>query len=181
MPFSFAPIEDFERECQMHFVCYSMCRNGIADERESLAAIPNQRTTTHFHHHEAEVTKITAGFRVFELQAMAAEDGQFSDLLAKSLIVSIYARWDEFHRPRIAAEHLVTRKAVRSDLMGDIRLIRNCIVHANSTITDEVRSLKKLPWSILPGTLTITNKMMNTLFNHLNREHIFVDHCPGKQ
>jgi len=181
MPFSLAPIEEFERECQMHFACYSMCRNGFATEHESMAAIPNQLTTTHFHHHDTGVTKTTASFRVFELRAMSAADGKFADLLAKSIVVSIYARWDEYHRTRIATEHLVTKKAVGSDLMGDVRLIRNCIVHSNSILTDEPRKLKELPWALQPGLLTVTSSMMNSMFNRLNREHIHIDYCPSKQ
>ena len=181
MPYSLAPIEDFERDCQMHFACYSMCHSGVVEEGESLASIPNQRTTTHFHSDEPDITKTTASFRVSDLRSLAARDGEFADLLAKSIVVSLYARWDEFHRQQIATENLVSRKAVRSDLMGDIRLVRNCIVHANSMLTDEHRKVKQLPWALQPGRLNLTRIMMSALFNRLNREHIHVEHCPSKQ
>jgi len=44
---------------------------------------------------------------------MAQHDGEFYDAIAKSLLVLLYARWDEYYRPLFAKEIGADPKKVR--------------------------------------------------------------------
>jgi hypothetical protein len=94
---------------------------------------------------------------------MMRHDGEFFDTIAKSLLVLLYSRWDEYYRPLFANDIGADPKTVRCNLLGDLRHIRNCIVHAKSVVTNEHTKLKVLPWNIKPGPLVITREML-TLF-----------------
>lgn len=174
MAFSLEPIQDFEAACQRHYVCYVVAIRGTHQFSEGLAR-SNQGSSIHFSDQDPNARKTTATLRISELRELTRQGGEFEDRLAKSTLVALYSEWDEYYRPRIAKEHLVGTHSVRSDLMGDLRLIRHCIVHAKSVITDEHRRLKALDWLLKPGELTIAQPMMNRLFNQLREEHVVVD------
>ena len=60
-------------------------------------------------------------------------------------IVSVYATWEGLLWPAIAATFDVPVKAVKSNLMGAIRIIRHAIIHKKGLIlTEDVRKLKVL-------------------------------------
>ena len=177
MPFSREPIEAFEQACQRHYVCYVVAIKGTHEFADSLAAV-NQRTTIHFSDEDPNARKTTASLRIADLRSLAERGGEFDDRLAKAIIVTMYSEWDEYFRPKIAAEHLVTPHGIRSDLMGDVRLVRHCIVHAKSLVTDEHLRLKVLDWPLSEGQLKVTQPMMSKLFNQLNTEHITIDYTP---
>jgi len=95
-------------------------------------------------------------------------DGIFSDKIAKSFMTAMYSEWEEVCRPQIAAEEGITADKVTCNLMGDLRLIRNCIVHKKSTVTNERARLKELKWSLAPGKLRIDADMFAVLIDQIN-------------
>ena len=97
------------------------------------------------------------------------QNGGFQNLIAKSFMTAIYAEWDELYRFRIAEELGVQRNDVKSDLMGDLRLIRNYIVHNKSIVPDKHKNLKELDWSLSPGELWITGAMFRRLIDQINQ------------
>jgi hypothetical protein len=52
-------------------------------------------------------------------------------------IVSFYAAWDEFHRPRLAKALGCEPKAIKVPLLGDLRCLRNDIVHNRGVASPE--------------------------------------------
>lgn len=90
-----------------------------------------------------------------------SKGGPYEDQLAKSLLVMIFSCWDEFYRLLIAEQLGVDRSAVKSNLMGALRILRNVVVHANSKVAEKhIRQLALLGWELAPGVVTITQKMM---------------------
>ncbi len=112
-----------------------------------------------------------------ELIDSAQKDGDFSNQIAKSFICSIYSLWDEFYRHNIAAENNCGQKQVASNLMGDIRHIRNCIVHKKSIITNEQEKIKEINWLLIPGELVISEEMFQILIDQIN--HMTVTISPN--
>lgn len=71
----------------------------------------------------------------------------------------------------IAKSLSVDSKGVVCELMGDLRIIRNIIIHNDSVITTkDLRRLEFLPgiWSLHQGNLVISQKMMHSLIEQLN-------------
>ncbi len=97
--------------------------------------------------------------------------GAFDSQHAKAVIVFTYHLWDEFYRVKIAETLRVSTKQVTCDLMGDIRLIRNVIIHNRSIIEKKtLQALNFLPglWQVEQGELVITSAMLYSLMEQLN-------------
>jgi len=84
------------------------------------------------------------------------KDGEYADRIAKAMFVTLYAEWDERFRKMIATECGVAAKQIKSDLMGDVRLVRHWIVHNKSVVNKKRHDLKVLPWQFDAGELKIT-------------------------
>jgi len=57
--------------------------------------------------------------------------------LSYSVIVFIYTYWEDEIRPRLATAAGENKKSVTSDIMGDLRCIRNSILHTKGVFTPE--------------------------------------------
>ena len=86
--------------------------------------------------------------------------GEFENQNCHALIVFIYHLWDEYYRPKIAtAFGLEHTRPLKSDFFGDIRLIRNAIIHNQAVLT--VSAYRKLSMlarlqELKPGELRLT-------------------------
>lgn len=63
------------------------------------------------------------------LVAEMAEGGVTHQRLTQQWIVTVYTGWDAEFRGRLAAVHEVDKKEIRADFFGDLRHLRNDIVH----------------------------------------------------
>jgi hypothetical protein len=169
-------LAEFQKECQSVFACYIFATRGIEHAKEMIASTSPPRGARVF------ISKVnpyekhaTATLLAEDLIQMMQHDGEFFDTIAKSLLVLLYARWDEYYRPLFAKDISADPKKVRCNLLGDLRHIRNCIVHAKSVITDEHTKLKALPWSIAPGPLVVTKEML-TVFVEASDELVVEVH-----
>ena len=117
-----------------------------------------------------------------ELIEVLQPDGEFENLNRQAFIVLVYHLWDEYYRPRIAEALCVETCRVRSDLMGDLRLVRNAIIHNKAELSDShLKRLKVLPniWNIGPSNLQLTTDMMNLLSVQLGSVEVYVpSKCP---
>jgi len=100
-------------------------------------------------------------------------NGLFSQLIAKGLIVWVYALWEDY-RKKIAKELDVETNDVCCDLMGDVRIIRNWITHDNAEADAKVSDLKVLDWPNEEGPIVITIKEMQELKMAINSMSVYV-------
>ena len=99
--------------------------------------------------------------------------GEFEDLNAKGLIVLIYTLWEDSARFKLAKVFGIKDKNhITCDLMGDIRLLRNIIVHRSDKARREYqRKAEVLPrlWGpIGTADLVLTDGMVYELMGELN-------------
>lgn len=162
-------VNAFINLCQSAHICYSISTIGLENFSKTLKKQrPNPERTMFFGKGHPNSGQYHAKINMRALIKSLEPDGSYYDSLAKSQIILIYASWDEHYRPLIAEENNCKNAEVTCDLMGDIRLIRNCIVHNKSIITDEHKKMKVLSWSIQPGTLFINKEMFQALIEHTN-------------
>ena len=64
-----------------------------------------------------------------DLMRMLRHGDEIERFQGNDFIVSVYAIWEDLVRPAIADTFEVPVRAVESDLMGDIRIIRHAIIH----------------------------------------------------
>ena len=80
-----------------------------------------------------------------DLIRMLRHGDEIERFQGNDFIVSIYAIWEGLIRPGIADTLHVPLKDVKSNIMGDIRIIRHAIVHKKGLrLTEDVRKLKVL-------------------------------------
>lgn len=166
-------ITDFQQSCQNYFVCYSFAGSGLEKHAKTLASIAEEREKTlwvgtghpdkgHWH----------AQMKIGDAIESSQENGVFADKIAKSFITAMYSEWGEFYRHRLAEEAGVNAEDLKCDLMGDMRVIRNCIVHNKSQLADKHTKLKQLDWTLTPGELTVSKAMFSTLIDQINQMEV---------
>jgi hypothetical protein len=163
-------LTDFQLSCQKYFMCYYFSVSGLEKHAKELAArSPEPDTRMILGTGHPDEKRWHAAMNIGEIMESSQANGVFPDRIAKSFVTAIYSEWDEVVRHRIASECGTSAKAIRSDLMGDLRLIRHCIVHKRSVVTNEHQKLKELKWQLSPGQLTITKGMFSSLIDQINK------------
>ena len=161
--------KEFISFCQSIHICYYISTTGLQDFAKDLKKRrPNPERTMYFGKGHPNDGNYHAKINMRELSKSVQKDGSYYDALAKSQIVLIFASWDEHYRTLIAQENNCGNAQITSDLMGDIRLIRNCIIHNKSIITSEPKRMKVLSWKLEPGPLFVTDDMFQSLIEHIN-------------
>ena len=56
---------------------------------------------------------------------------------ARAILVFLFTYWEDEIRPRLAAAKGIPVNEIKSDLMGDMRILRHAILHAKSSIRSE--------------------------------------------
>lgn len=110
-----------------------------------------------------------------DLREMLKAEGEFENQLSKQFIVFVYHLWDDNFRYKIADSLSISKNQVECDLMGDIRRIRNSIIHENSDIRQEdLNHLKILSqiWDLKLGELVISWKMIHSLMEQINALYV---------
>lgn len=174
-------LNEFRLECQRHYICFFFSAKGAsdsADEFENKKPDPEARLwisdVNKSKNGTATIDKNYASISVKEYLDSSKYDGAFPNEIAKSFICAIYSLWDEKYRNLMAKAAHVEQKKISSELMGDLRHIRNCIVHSKSIITSENEKIKAIKWSIQKGELKITGKMFRDLIDQINEMPIIV-------
>ena len=171
----------FQKACREIHVCYGVAYGGLQQELAFVKSLAEKHSVPQSApysvgrgtpHQGSFPSSLSSG----DVINRSAPDGDFSNQIAKWMIVAIYSLWEDRYRGEIAKELDVSDKnKVKADLMGDIRQIRIYIVHKDSVIPDEYTGLKKLNWDLQPGSLCITHNMFVDLMELINQMEIQVE------
>ena len=64
---------------------------------------------------------------------------------SQAILVFLFTYWEDEIRPRLAASIKAEPNSIRSDIMGDLRVLRNVILHSKGVIkASKYKELKKL-------------------------------------
>jgi hypothetical protein len=169
-------LTDFQSHCQQHYICYSLAALGLLQFSSRLEELKADRTKSLIvgtgHPDDGRWQGV---INLGTLLDSSQTDGVFPDTIAKAFVSTIYTMWDELYRHLVADEIGVSHKALKSDLMGDLRLVRNCIVHRKSVITDEGTRKRELAWPLAPGPLVISAEMFRLLIDQINKVAVRVE------
>ena len=120
----------------------------------------------------------TSEMPIKDLLEMLKPEGEFESQLSKQFIVFIYHLWEENFRGQIADSLSISKDQVECDLMGDIRPIRNSIIHNNSDVRQEnLNHLKILSqiWDLKPGKSVISKNMIHSLMEQINALYVKIN------
>lgn len=170
-------LADFQLDCQKYYICYALATKGLSDYAEKLLKElnPDRAKSLILGTGHPDDGKWHGSIEFGELFDSSRKNDVFADAIAKSFICAIYSSWDERFRHAVAEEVSSKQKNVNSDLMGDLRHVRNCIVHKKSIITDELSKIKELSWSLSVGYLVVTDEMFRDLIDQINQMLVKVE------
>ena len=176
-------LEGFRSDCQSQYCAFSGMVNGRGLAYERFKSIMESRNNkfslgTAFPGSEQQPGKSTiVQISHGELLDGLEPDGTFEDQNAKAFILMIYHRWDEKYRHLISRALSVPKKSIQCDLMGDVRHVRNAIIHNNSDISQntiaKLQLLRRI-WNIPLGALKVSQDMLHSLMEQINAIHVRV-------
>ncbi len=104
--------------------------------------------------------------RADEFVAVNSEAGFNEQQLCWSIIVFLFAYWDEEIRPQIAQVRGVKTNDVKIDALGDLRILRKNIIHNGGILPDtEFAKLKVMKDICTPNArMTYTHDQMHKIF-----------------
>jgi hypothetical protein len=83
--------------------------------------------------------------RASDYIAANSEGGSNVQQHSQAILVFLFTYWEDEIRPRLAALKSVDFQEIQSDIMGDLRILRNIILHEKGIIRlDKHKALKKL-------------------------------------
>ena len=172
-------LEEFRAACHKYYFAFSHATLGYKAQHDRYAGIidpsnyenriptgssfPNAKQSPG----NSTIAEMTQG----ELLKGLEDGGLFEDHVAKSLVVVIFHLWNEYYRPRIAKAVSAETNQVECALLGDLRRVRNLIIHNNSLVPGSfANTLTFLPqiWNLESAELRITGSMVHSLMEQLN-------------
>jgi len=101
--------------------------------------------------------------------AANSENGSNTQQHSLSVLIFLYAYWDEEIRPRLAILKDVDVQEIKSDIMGDLRLLRNGIIHNKGILSDQDhRRLKKL------GEMFSADQPIHVSYNNMHKIFVLI-------
>lgn len=83
--------------------------------------------------------------RASDYIAANSKGGSNAQQISQAVLLFLFTYWEDEIRPRLGALKNVGLHEIRSDIMGDLRILRNVILHTKGIIrSDKHKELKKL-------------------------------------
>lgn len=76
-----------------------------------------------------------ASWRKSQIEDAASTDGWLQEWLTHAWLALMFARWEAYYRPAFADANSVAQEQVRADVIGDIRNLRNDVIHHRGIAT----------------------------------------------
>jgi hypothetical protein len=95
--------------------------------------------------------------------ARNAKGGENHVILGQRFVVDIYTYWEDGYRSRIADALGVSRSTILADIFGDVRHIRNSIIHHRGIALPDVENCKILNWFKKGDVIQISSSKFETM------------------
>lgn len=96
-----------------------------------------------------------------------ADCGENATFVGNMALVMIYSYWEDHFRAHIATARGLTKDALKPDVMGDIRRLRQSIIHHRGIATDEIDSCKVLTWFTKGDEIFLNEQMFLQMISHV--------------
>lgn len=104
--------------------------------------------------------------RASDYLARNAAGGANEEQHARAIVIFLFTFWEDEIRPRLAAAKGVALNEIRSDIMGDLRVLRNVILHAKGILNQDKHAELKLLKDMFPldTPLALPEERMQRIF-----------------
>lgn len=87
---------------------------------------------------EQEIEKSLHATTIAAVKQRLADDGADTSTAANAVLVFAYHLWDEIYRHQLATERRLLPDQIKVNIFGDIRLLRNSLVHNKGIASADV-------------------------------------------
>ena len=110
--------------------------------------------------------------RAEDYLAANAPNGSNEQQHASAIVVFLFTYWEDEIRPRLAAAKAAAVSEIRGDAMGDLRILRNVILHARSVLrSDKHEEMRKLAGLFaVDQPLNLSYETMHAIFVSVKQE-----------
>lgn len=172
----------FRALCHEHFVAWSEANMGLSAQRERLPNMMPQGVggTIGFVSRASDSAPPPLSHSIPQMdmeqyRAALEPDGDFVQYQNRALIVFIYQTWEDGVRPQISKLYGVESDRVRCHLMGDLRHVRNDIIHRKGRIsTDRDLPLLSQFWRVESDEWRFLGEDMRHLIDQISSLRVFV-------
>ena len=105
-----------------------------------------------------------------EYRKRNAKDGRNHIWMGQLALVQMYGFWDDCYRQKIAEASGREKNDLKSDIMGDLRWLRQSIVHHRGIALNEVEKCKILNWFREGDTLSFTPEQFEILVRRIKTD-----------
>ena len=175
-------MERFSADCQMMLVWFSAVLGSQQAMRSHLAGIAehDEPFTINSYRPDGRPESVLASVPVANVVAAFEQAGKFERLYARAFVVFVYQTWEHVIRPSLAAALQVANvNEIRSDLMGELRCLRNWLIHPIANSDAEAEFFAKAPelqrtLGMMRGDPSLTAAQVGMLMQYLNNMQVDV-------
>jgi len=103
-----------------------------------------------------------------EVKERNKKEGENYENIANLCLVLIYQYWENYYRKRIAKDiGLEKAKDLELDIFGDIKILRDSIIHHGAIVLDKVGEFKLLKWFKEGDKIEIDSKKFERIIYHI--------------
>jgi Trypsin-like peptidase domain len=96
-----------------------------------------------------------------------ADCGENATFVGNMALVMIYSYWEDHYREQIATARRVTKDDLKSDVMGDMRWLRQSIIHHRGIATNDVGNCKVLLWFAKGEEIFLSEQMFLQMISYV--------------
>ncbi len=166
---------EFKKLTHTYHIAHAMANYGMDNTRKELSEMEGMNPEGLFQVGSKDIERKG----VAEIPTKCAltgmeKNGPFSQLIAHGIIVLIYELWNEDYRSKIAKEVGCKTNELMCDVMGDLRHIRNWIVHNESVADKKVNEFSVLKWPSERGPFSTKSEEISGIQLAINSMQVYV-------
>lgn len=81
-----------------------------------------------------------------QVKAQNKEGAQNYRFMGNMFVITVYQYWEDHYRARLAEALGMKKNALKAPIMGDLRLLRQAIIHHHGVATKDVKKCQLLKW-----------------------------------
>ena len=113
--------------------------------------------------------KVLHAVPIGDLKKRLAPDSDDYRHIANYCIVTLFQFWEEQFRPRLGQLQKIESSEIQSDEWGDLRILRNSIIHNKGIATSEVAKMKIFRWFSSGAPILVTKEQFKFLIETLKK------------
>lgn len=109
-----------------------------------------------------------------EFRQRNLDTGRNYEFIGNMCLITIYQYWEDYFRVNISKILNTNKKNIKSDLFGDLRYIRNSIIHHRAIAKPDVSKCKILKWFKPNDKIFIDKEKIIELLNNMKTFNFYV-------